>query len=167
MKYLKYIYFTIICLFSCNIVFAANEVVIKSITPIYDETSTVVVTEEENNHSVVFNDKNQNVKYNVVIENTTDKDLTIDNINLTNPSEDFLIYELEGLKSKDVLKANSTNEVIVSLSTISSLLNFSLSKSFFSILEKASITLIPLLPTNPKTLLIYFTIFKLVLSYIL
>ena len=41
MKKVKYFIFSLICLFSCSIVFAKDEVVIKSITPVYDETSTI------------------------------------------------------------------------------------------------------------------------------
>ena len=56
MKKMKYFIFSIICLFSCSIVFAENEVIIKSITPVYDENSSIVVTNENNNHKVIFND---------------------------------------------------------------------------------------------------------------
>ena len=58
MKKINYLLFSILCLFSFSIVFA-EEVVIKSITPSYDKTCTIEVTEEENLHSVIFNDKNQ------------------------------------------------------------------------------------------------------------
>lgn len=118
MKRIKYFFFSLICIFSCNIVFADNEIVIKSITPVYDEESNIVVNNEKNNYGVIFNDKNQKIKYNVILENTVDKDLTVESIDLTGPTEDFLIYKLEGLKGKDVLKANSTKEVVVSLETI-------------------------------------------------
>ena len=114
MKVLRYFLFSLICMFCCSIVFAKDEIVIKSITPLYDENSTVEVSD----NGVIFNDKDQSVKYNVVLENITDKDLTIEDISLTKPSQDFLIYKLEGLNKNDVLKANSKNEVVVSLSTI-------------------------------------------------
>ena len=114
MKRINYLLFSLICMFCCSIVFAKDEIVIKSITPVYDENSTVEVSD----NGVIFNDKDQSVKYNVVLENTTDKDLTIEDISLTKPSQDFLIYKLEGLNKNDVLKANSKNEVVVSLSTI-------------------------------------------------
>ena len=118
MKKVKYFIFSLVCLFSCSIVFAKDEVVIKSITPVYDEQSTIVVNNEDNNYGVTFNDKDQSIKYNVVLENTADKDLTIEDISLSKPSQDFLIYELEGLNKNDVLKANSNHEAMVSLSTI-------------------------------------------------
>lgn len=118
MKKVYYLVFSILCLFSFSIVFAENEIVIKSITPVYDEDSSVVVTEEENSHSVIFNDKNQSVKYNVVIENNADYDVKVNSIELTTPTEEFLIYEVEGIKQDDVLKSNETEELIVSLETI-------------------------------------------------
>ena len=43
-----------------------QNILIKSMTPVYDKGSTVVVNDDE----VVFNDKKQTVKYKVVIENT-------------------------------------------------------------------------------------------------
>lgn len=116
---LKYFLFSLICLFSWCIVFAENEVVVKSITPIYDETSTMVVIEEENLHSVVFNDKEQSVEYKIVLENTTDKDLPVDNVELSTPTEDFLVYELEGIDSDSVIESNSTKEIVISLETVS------------------------------------------------
>ena len=118
MKKIKYFLFSLVCMFCCSVVFATNEITVDSMIPVYDEISGVIVTEENGEHSVIFNDKDQNVKYNVVIENTTDKDLTIEDISLSKPSQDFLIYELEGLNKNDVLKANSNHEAMVSLSTI-------------------------------------------------
>ena len=118
MKKVKYFLFSLICLFSCNIVFAENEVVIKSIIPVYDKGSSIVVTEEENSHRVIFNDKEQSVEYKIVLENTTDKDLPVESVELSTPSEDFLVYDLEGINSEDVIKANSTKEIIISLETI-------------------------------------------------
>ena len=75
--------------YSCG-VFAEGEVIVKSITPVYDSDSAVSV----DNTKVIFNDKDQEVKYNVVLENKSNKDLAIENINLSNVSEDFLIYEI-------------------------------------------------------------------------
>ena len=60
-----------------------DTVVIKSMTPVYDETSGVVVSDE----GVVFNDKNQVVKYNVVLENTQDYHVKISDITLSTPTE--------------------------------------------------------------------------------
>lgn len=117
MKKFKYFIFSIICLFSCCIVFADNEVVIRSITPVYDEESSIVVTNENNNHSVTFNEKDQVVKYNVVIENTSGYELKVDKIDLTKPTEDFLIYELKGISTGDVIKSNETKELVISLET--------------------------------------------------
>ena len=118
MKKVKYFIFSLICLFSCSIVFADNEVVIRSITPVYDEESSIVVTNENNNHTVTFDDKDQIVKYNVTIENTSGYELKVDEIDLTKPTEDFLIYELKGISTGDVIKSNETKELVISLETI-------------------------------------------------
>ena len=118
MKKIKYFLFSILCLFSFSTVFAKNEIVIKDITPIYDENSGVIVTEENGEHSVIFNDKDQSVKYNVVLKNNTNKDIPIENLMLPKPTEDFLKYELTGLNSGDIIKANSTKDVVISLETV-------------------------------------------------
>ena len=86
--------------------------------PVYDENSGVIVTEENGEHSVIFNDKEQSVKYNIVLKNNTDKDIPIENLMLPKPSEDFLKYELTGLNSGDIIKANSTKDVVISLETV-------------------------------------------------
>ena len=71
-----------------------QEVIVKSITPVYDENSTVVVDKD----NVVFNDKNQVVDYKVVIENTQDYDVQITDIQLSTPTEEFLDYKVEGIE---------------------------------------------------------------------
>ena len=113
MNQLKYLLFNVICFFSFSIVFAANEVVIKSITPIYDEGSSVIVS----NENVTFNEKDQNVKYKVVIENTTENELKVSNIDLTKPSVSYLIYEIEDIAKDDILKSKETKEIVISLTT--------------------------------------------------
>lgn len=113
MNQLKYLLFNVICFFSFSIVFAANEVVIKSITPIYDEGSSVIVS----NENVTFNDKNQSVKYKIVIENTLDYELKVSDIDLAKPTAEYLIYEIDGINKEDILKSKETKEIEVSLAT--------------------------------------------------
>lgn len=113
MKRLRYLLFSIACLFCCNIVFAADEVIIKSITPIYDEESSVIVSDE----NVTFNDKNQSVKYKIVIENTLDYELKVTDIDLAKPTAEYLIYEIDGINKEDILKSKETKEIEVSLAT--------------------------------------------------
>ena len=118
MKKIKYFLFSILCLFSFSTVFAKNEIVIKDITPIYDENSGVIVTEENGEHSVIFNDKNQSVKYKITIQNTFEYDVLIKKIELTTPTEEFLKYSFEGLNENNVLKSKETKDVFVSLETV-------------------------------------------------
>ena len=109
-----------ICLLSLTIYtsFSSNideqEIVIKSMVPVYDETSTI----EVDNNNVVFNDKNQVVKYNVVLENTQDYDVKISDIKLSTPTEEFLDYKVEGISKDEVVSANSTKELTVSFETM-------------------------------------------------
>ena len=81
-----------------------QEVVVKSITSVYDENSTVEITED---NGVIFNDKNQVVEYKVVIENTQDYDVKINNISLTTPTEEFLSFEVKDIQENDVVKARA------------------------------------------------------------
>jgi hypothetical protein len=76
-----------------------------------------VVKNENNNHTVTFNDKDQIVKYNVTIENTSGYELKVDEIDLTKPTKDFLVYELKGISTGDVIKSNETKELVISLET--------------------------------------------------
>ena len=117
MKKLKYLLFSIICLFSFSIVFAADEVVIKSITPVYDEESSIIVSNENDNYNVTFNEKEQNVKYKVVIENTLNYELKVSNIDLATPTASYLIYEIDGIAKDDILKSKEKKELVISLST--------------------------------------------------
>lgn len=91
-----------------------SPMLIKSITPVYDKESTVKV----NDDVVVFNDKDQEVKYKVVIENKEDYDVKVSDIKLSTPTEDFLEYTVENFKIDDVVSANSTKELIVSFKTV-------------------------------------------------
>ena len=109
-----------ICLLSLTIYtsFSSNideqEIVIKSMTPVYDETSGVVVDQS----NIIFNDKNQVVKDNVVLENTQDYDVKISDIKLSTPTEEFLQYKVEEASIEDVLSANSTKELTISFETM-------------------------------------------------
>ena len=87
---------------------------IKAVIPAYDEESTVVVSD----NGVVFNDKNQEVKYKVVIENPNNYDVKVSDIKLSTPTEDFLEYEIEGINKDDVVEANGTKELEVTFKTV-------------------------------------------------
>lgn len=114
MKNIKLLVFTFICLFMSSFVFANDDIVVKEIKPIYDANSGIVV----NDKGVVFNDKNQNIKYKITLKNNSNKDYTIDSIGLTGINEDFLIYDVEGIETQDVLVSNKERELIISLGTI-------------------------------------------------
>ena len=118
MKKIKYFLFSLICMFCCGIVFAKNEISVEKMIPVYDENSGVIVTEENGVHSVIFNDIDQSVKYNIVLKNNTNDDISLQNIILPQSPEAFFVYELTGVGEDAVLKANSTKDVVLSLETI-------------------------------------------------
>lgn len=96
--------------FSSNI--EKQEIIIKSITPIYDSSSGVVVEQDK----VTFNDKNQVVDYKIVVENTKDYNVKVSDIKLSTPTEEFLKYEIK--HGNDIeIDSNSTKEIIISLET--------------------------------------------------
>lgn len=87
---------------------------VKSVTPVYDEEGSVIV----NDDGVIFNDKEQEVKYNVLIENPNNYDVKVSDIKLSTPTEEFLEYDVENLKLDDVISANGTKELVVSFETV-------------------------------------------------
>jgi hypothetical protein len=93
------------------------EVRVKSIHAVYDPSSTVVMKQEKGIYEVIFNDKNQTVDYNVVIENTQDYDVQIKDITLSTPTAEFLHTWVDDIEVNDVLKAHSTKEFTVSFET--------------------------------------------------
>lgn len=118
MKRIKYLLFSLLCMFCSCLVLAKGEITIEKMIPVYDENSGVIVSEENGVHSVVFNDKDQNVKYNIVLKNNTKKDISLSDIVLPESPEEFFKYEFVGIDENTVLKSNSTEEVILSLETV-------------------------------------------------
>ena len=118
MKNIKYFLFSMLCIFVSSIVFAKDEITIEKMIPVYDENSGVIVSEENGVHSVVFNDKDQNVKYNIVLKNNTKRDISLKDIVLPESPEEFFKYEFVGIDENTVLESNSTEEVVLSLETV-------------------------------------------------
>ena len=118
MKNIKYLIFILICMFCSCLVFAKDEITIEKMIPVYDENSGVIVSEENGIHSVIFNDKDQNVKYNIVLKNNTKRDISLKDIVLPESPEEFFKYEFVGIDENTVLEPNSTEEVVLSLETV-------------------------------------------------
>ena len=118
MKNVKYFLFSLLCMFCSCLAFAKDEITIEKMIPVYDENSSVIVSEENGVHSVVFNDKDQNVKYNIVLKNNTKRDISLKDIVLPESPEEFFKYEFVGIDEKTVLEPNSTEEVVLSLETV-------------------------------------------------
>ena len=90
-----------------------QKVIVKSMSVVYDEDSTVTVE----NNKTTFNDKDQEVKYKVVLENTQSYSVKLEDIKLSTPSEEFLVYEIENFSKGDLIDENGTKEIIVSFTT--------------------------------------------------
>lgn len=100
-------------------VFAENEVVIKSIEPVYDTTSGIVYSEIDGNRNVVFSDLDQTFQYKIVIENTTEDELKISDIDLTNSPALFMDYSYEKINTTQSLKPSEEKEFLINLKTLS------------------------------------------------
>ena len=104
---------------SCSI-FVSNSnmdpgtVTIQSITPVYDEEATYSV----GNTGVIFNDKEQVVKYNVIVQNNENYDVKVTDLKLGTKSQEFLKYEVENVELDEVIKPGETKELVISFETV-------------------------------------------------
>ena len=103
---MKKILFFLILLIPVSVL-AESEIIIKDIVPVYDETSGVVYTQENNEDNILFNEKGQSFQYKITIENTLDKDVTVSEINITIPTYKFMEYSYDQINVGDVLTAGS------------------------------------------------------------
>ena len=117
MNRIKYLLFTFLCFLSLN-VYAESDVEITRVIPVYDETSSVILTENSGQYSVKFNDKDQSVKYKITLRNATTNDLKISDINFNSLTESFLKYEITGLNKNDIIKSDETKDFVLSLKTV-------------------------------------------------
>ena len=111
------LYILILVMFIPSLVLA-KDIEIVSITPVYDESSGVVLNEDnEKSFNATFNGADQEVKYNVVIKNTLDKDIQVSDINISSPTFNFMSYELNYLSIGDILASNEEKEIELSISS--------------------------------------------------
>ena len=110
MKRIKYLVLVLIMFIPTLIL--AKDIEIVSITPVYDETSGVILNEDEtSSFNATFNGADQEVKYDVVIKNTLDKDIQVSDINVTSPTYNFMSYELSYINVGDILTSNEEKEI--------------------------------------------------------
>ena len=64
-----------------------QKVIVKSMSAVYDEDSTVVVEDGK----TIFNDKDQEVKYKVLLENTQSYPVKLEDIKLSTIKNDFIL----------------------------------------------------------------------------
>ena len=100
-------------LVSYSNVLQTKDLVIESITPLYNEDSGIIVSD----NSVIFNDKDQTVKYKVIVRNTYDYDVKVSDIKLSEHNIEFLNYTIDNIDSNQVIKTNETKEFIINLFT--------------------------------------------------
>ena len=90
----------------------AKEIELLSIKPVYDESSGIVLNDSSSNSfDVTFNAADQEIKFEAVIKNTTDKDIIVDSINVTSPTYNFMSYKVTGLDLKDVIKSQEEKNI--------------------------------------------------------
>lgn len=103
--------FLFILLFIPTIVYA-KEMELVSLNPVYDESSGIILNDASaDSFDVTFNAADQEIKFEAVIRNTTDKDIIVNNINVTSPTYNFMSYNVEGIELNDVLKSNEDKNI--------------------------------------------------------
>ena len=103
--------FLFIILFIPTIVYA-KDIELVSLKPVYDESSGIVLNDAtDDSFDVTFNAADQEIKFEAVIRNTTDKDIIVNNINVTSPTYNFMSYKVEGIELNDVLKSNEDKNI--------------------------------------------------------
>lgn len=111
--------FFLMLLMMCPLfVFAKNNVVIDSVENLYDDKSGIIFNQNDDKN-VIFNDVGQSFKYKIILENTSNKSVYVENIKLSEPSEKFMDYSVSGVAENDELAAGEKKEIYVTLSSLS------------------------------------------------
>ena len=107
--------FLFIILFIPTIVYA-KDIELVSLKPVYDESSGIILNDASaDSFDVTFNAANQEIKFEAVIRNTTDKDIIVNSINVTSPTYNFMSYKVEGIELNDVLKSNEDKNITLTI----------------------------------------------------
>ena len=115
MKKLLVIIFTLVlCLTFVNA--EESNFLIKDVKVV--KSSDGVVLNDKNNINAIFNDLNQQIKYEATIENKSDKKLYLNFIEVENSSEKFMEYKLDTKSENKVLEPNSSSKINFYVNTL-------------------------------------------------
>ena len=82
------------------------------------KSSDGVVLNDKSNVNAIFNDLNQQIKYEATIENKSDKKLYLNFIEVENSSEKFMEYKLDTKSENKVLEPNSSSKINFYVNTL-------------------------------------------------
>ena len=115
MKKLLVVIFTLVlCLTFVNA--EESNFLIKDVKVV--KSSDGVVLNDKNNINAIFNDLNQQIKYEATIENKSDKKLYLNFIEVENSSEKFMEYKLDTKSENKVLEPNSSSKINFYVNTL-------------------------------------------------
>lgn len=98
-------------------VYAANEdIKVKSLKVI--DSSEGIDAKESDEVNVTFDDLDQYIKYEVVLENTTNKDLYLNTLKVKNSSEEFIHYVLDDQSVGKKISANDDGKATFYIKTL-------------------------------------------------
>lgn len=112
----KYVLFIILCvgLFAIPVM-AKDDLIVKNINLV--EASEGVAVNSETEIDTTFNDLEQNVRYEVVLKNNSDKLMTLDDFGVSNSSYDYVEYSISEESKKTTISPNSEKKVYFSIKT--------------------------------------------------
>ena len=115
---MKKILLFIIAFFTAFIV-KAEGLEFVSITPDFEENPSIIRNNplENERFNLTFLDSNLEAKYKVVIKNTDEDDITLDDVVLNKPTAEFFEFSFDGVQKSDVIKVGETKELTVSVKT--------------------------------------------------
>ena len=99
-------------------VFATSGIELVSIEPTFESDAIEInETPDGYNFSATFLDSDLELKYDAVIKNGENSDITIESIDFTNSSHDFLEYSYEGIAVGDVLGKGELRTIELTIRT--------------------------------------------------
>ncbi|MGN1370813.1 MAG: beta strand repeat-containing protein [Candidatus Coprovivens sp.] len=112
----KFILFLFL-LFIPFLVSAENELILKSVVPNYDTSQQILVNNPSGveDFNLTLTDKEQEISYYVTIQNTSDTNVKIDEINLSNPDVEYLEYSYSSLEVDNIIEANSSRIMLLTI----------------------------------------------------
>lgn len=82
------------------------------------KTSDGVISNYDNRVDIVFNDLDQEAKYEAIIHNDTDKNMYVNDINVSQLSEEFIEVRLDENSKDMMIEANGSSRVVFYINTL-------------------------------------------------